>query len=72
MYRISRPREPGIFDLDILQGETIEAISFSNIGTDSFNILTDNNQLFIISITDDGKLAAAVIDMSSLDTQVGH
>lgn len=72
MYRISRPREPGIYDLDILQGETIEAISFSNIGTDSFNILTDNNQLFIISITDEGKLAAAVIDMSNLDTQVGH
>jgi hypothetical protein len=72
MYRISRPREPGIYDLDILQGETIEAISFSNIETDSFNILTDNNQLFIISITDEGKLAAAVIDMSNLDTQVGH
>ncbi len=72
MYRISRPRDPGIYDLDILQGETIEAISFSNIGTDSFNILTDNNQLFIISITDEGKLAAAVIDMSALNTQVGH
>jgi hypothetical protein len=72
MYRISRPREPGIYELDILQGETIEAISFSNIGIDSFNILTDNNQLFIISITDEGKLAAAVIDMSNLDTQVGH
>lgn len=71
MYRIPRPSEPGVYDLDILNGDRIETLTFSNTGIDCFNILTTTGKLFIISLSDNGELMAGMIDLNT-DNLTAH
>ena len=70
MWKIPRPSEPGVYDLNLLEGEEISGITFANINDDSFNILTTSGKLFIIGTSGEGKLTAAVVDLSDIADQL--
>lgn len=72
MFRIPRPTEPGVYDVKILEGEEIIGISYSNIGVDAFNIWTNEGHVFVISVTETGKLAAMVVDLSDTAGKLPH
>ena len=65
MFRIPRPDEEGIYNVGILKGERISEVSFSNIETDTFNILTESGKLFVISFAGEGHLVGAVLDLTA-------
>lgn len=70
MFNLTRPTEPGVYDMHLLDGEEIVSITFSNVERDSFNILTNTGRLLIIGITSGGNLAAAVVDTSDIAGQL--
>lgn len=71
MYRIPRPHEPGVYELELFEGETIEGISFSNIDHESFNIRMTSGKVFVVFVSD-GALAAAVLDLTIPKNHRGH
>lgn len=71
MFRIPRPQEKGVFDLELFEGDTVEGITFSNVEHESFNIHLASGKVFVVFVTD-GTLAAAVLDLTIPQNHRGH
>lgn len=71
MYRIPRPKEPGVYELDLFEGDTVERVTFSKGESDSFNIHLASGQVFVIFHAD-GALTAAVLDLTIPKDHRGH
>lgn len=72
MFRISRPKEPGVYDLDLFEGETIEGVTFSNLEHDNINIHLSSGLVFTLFVTSEGQLSAAVLDLRRPENHKGH
>lgn len=72
MYRILRPKEPGIYVLEFFEGETIEGVTFSNKDGDSLNITMSSGLVFAVFVDDDHQLSAAVLDLRRPENHKGH
>ena len=71
MFRIPRPQEPGVYDLNLFEGETIEGITFSNMDDECFNIHLSSGRVFVVCVHE-GALAAVVIDANIPKNHRGH
>lgn len=70
MFKIARPDEPGVYDLNLFEGEEIASVTFCNLEGDSLNIVTATGKLIVFAADDAGKIAIAVVDISDIADQL--